>query len=418
MHGMIVDWVAYNASTNPDKLAVMELPSRRTQTYSEMHNRVGRVANWLRSLGVSRGDRVGVLAHNSTDILDILFATWRIGAIHLALNFRLTAQELDYILGDAKPRVLIHDEAFAGTAGALSVKIDHMVGTTGIGTPSAFETAISNRSPILEMVELQPDDMSMLMYSSGTTGRPKGVIITHGMMLWAQICINAPSVCTMDMVNLAVMPLFHIAGLQVFTCPAIFCGGTAIVMRAFDPEQVLAAFNDPQMAVTHFIGVPAIYNALKDLSGNSEIDFSRLRVCKIGAEAAPVPLIKWWRERGVKLREGYGMTETAGTGVSLSEANADRKQGSVGKPMRHLQIRIMKNEGGEALSGESGEIWFRGPVVTPGYWNNPQANEEAYVNGWFRTGDIGTRDEDGFIYIQDRLKDMYISTLKSRKMRF
>jgi fatty-acyl-CoA synthase len=409
MQGMIVDWIAHNALNLPDKTATLELPSNRSLSYAEMHERVGRVASWLISLGVKPGDRVGLLALNSIDTLDIIFATWRIGAVHLALNFRLTPSELDYIIGNAEPDVLIYDQELTGTVESLTVQVDHLVDLEGQGGESAFEAAISDRDPILEMVPLEPDDQCMLMYSSGTTGLPKGVIITHGMMLWAQFNAAASMRCGEDMVSFTVMPLFHIGGLQVFTCPALFNGGTAVVMRTFEPGAALAAFDSEALGITHFLGVPAIFNALRDHPKNPDTDFSRVQVMLAGAEAVPVALVNWWYERGVVIQEGYGMTENVASCCVLGRNDVPEMVGSAGKPLRHTLIKIAREDGSEAAAGESGEIWCRGPVVTPGYWRRPEANDETFADGWLRTGDIGSKDENGFIYVEDRLKDMYIS---------
>ena len=407
-HGMVVDWLGYNAGLKPNQTALIELPSGRRQSYVEAHERVGRVATWLSSLGVGPGDRVGVLALNSMDTLDIVFATWRLGAVHLALNFRLTAPELDYIIGNAEPMVMIYDQALSQTVDALTVQVPHVIETQGEGGPSAFESAIINLVPTLEMVPLTPDAQCMLMYSSGTTGLPKGVIITHGMMVWAQI--NASSMhCNSDMVGLTVMPLFHIGGLQVFTCPALFFGGTAIIMRAFDPGAALDAFSNPELGITHFLGVPAIFNALRDHPKNRDATFDSLRVCIAGAEAVPAALVNWWYERGVVIQEGYGMTENMASCCILGYDDVPARVGSAGKALRHTEIKIVREDGEEAASGEAGELWCRGPVVTPGYWRRPDANAETFVDGWLRTGDIASRDEDGYITIEDRLKDMYIS---------
>ncbi|MBD3646408.1 MAG: AMP-binding protein, partial [Pseudomonadales bacterium] len=351
MHGMIVDWIGYNAANQPDKTAIIELPSNRRQTYAEMNDRVGRVADWLVYLGVERGDRVGVLALNSNDTMDIIFATWRIGAIHLALNFRLTASELDYIIGNAEPRVLIYDRELQSTVDALTVDIETVVETEGQGGESEFESAIQDRTPIMQQVELTPDDQCMLMYSSGTTGRPKGVIITHKMMLWAQYNASTSMYLTKDMVGLAVMPLFHIGGLQVFTCPSLFAGGTAIVMRTFDPGMTLDAFSDPDLGITHFLGVPAIFNALRDHPKNPDADFSRLKVCIAGAEAVPAALMNWWYERGLVIQEGYGMTENTASCCILGYNDVPKMVGSAGKPLRHTQVRIVKDDGSDAAPG-------------------------------------------------------------------
>ncbi len=409
MQGMIIDWIAHNALNLPNKTATIELPSGREETYAQMHDRVGRIADWLKGLGVERGDRVGVLALNSIDTLDIIFATWRIGAVHLALNFRLTPSELDYIIGDAEPKVLIADVELAESVSALSVEIEHIIETDGLGGDTDFEARTRDAEPVTEMVELEPEDQCMLMYSSGTTGLPKGVIITCGMMLWAQVNAGAAMGCTQDMVSLAVMPLFHIGGLQVFTCPALFAGGTAVTMRTFDPGATLDAFSDKNLGVTHFLGVPAIFNALRDHPKNPESDFSGLKTVIAGAEAVPASLVNWWHERGVVIQEGYGMTENVASCCILGRDDVTSHIGSAGKALRHTQIRISREDGSEADPGESGEIWCRGPVVTPGYWKRTDTDEETFVDGWLRTGDIGSRDAEGFIYIEDRLKDMYIS---------
>ena len=408
MAGMIVDWIGYNASSRPGHTAMIELPSQRRCTYAQMHERVGRVATWLQSLGVGPGDRVGVLALNSLDTMDIVFATWRIGAVHLALNFRLTAPELDFIIGDAEPSVVIFDVELSETVEALTVDIPHLVSTEGRGAESEFESAIIGFTPILEMVPLKPEDQCMLMYSSGTTGLPKGVIMTHGMMVWAQV--NASSMyCNPDMVGLAVMPLFHIGGLQVFTCPALFYGGTAVIMRTFDPGLALNAFSDEALGITHFLGVPAIFNALRDHPGNAEATFDGLKVCIAGAEAVPEVLVNWWYQRGLIIQEGYGMTENMASCCILGYDDVPGKVGSAGKALRHTEIRIVKEDGSDAAPSESGELWCRGPVVTPGYWRRQDANDETFVDGWLRTGDIASRDAEGYIFIEDRLKDMYIS---------
>lgn len=409
MHGMIVDWIAHNASNLPEHTATIELPSRRRHSYAEMHQRVGRIATWLTGLGVGRGDRVGVLALNSIDTVEIIFATWRIGAVHLALNFRLTAGELDYIVGNAEPKVLIYDKDLAATAGALTAPVEYRVEMDGRGGRSEFEAACADAEPTPVMVPLEPDDICMLMYSSGTTGSPKGVVITHGMMLYAQVNAGAPMRCTQDMVSLAVMPLFHIGGLQVFTAPALFAGGTAVIMRSFDPGLTLDAMSDPELGVTHFLGVPAIFNALRDHPKNPGADLSRLQYVLAGAESVPDALVSWWGQRGLVIQEGYGMTENVASCCVLGRDDVARKPGSAGKPLRHIALKVVREDGSEAAPGESGEIWCRGPVVTPGYWKRDDANADAFVDGWFRTGDIGSVDDEGFFYVEDRLKDMYIS---------
>lgn len=407
----VIDWIGWNADNTPNALATIDLASNRQATYAAMHDRVGRIAAWLIELGVEPGDRVGVLALNSTDTLDIVFATWRIGAVHLALNFRLTGPELDFIIGNAEPRVVIYDRDFTATVDAITASVPHWVETDGVGGESDFESRTAAATPLLEGTEKHPDDLCMLMYSSGTTGQPKGVQITHGNLLFSNVNALGAGV-SQSTVNLTVMPLFHIGGLNVFAAPTLYAGGTVIVMRAFDPGATLDAFSDPELGITHFLGVPAIFNALRDHPKNAEADLSRIDTVIAGAEAVPEALVKWWYERGVSIQEGYGMTENVASAVILPKEDVPGRVGSAGKPLRHIEFKVMRetDSGWEACgAGESGELWCRGPVVTPGYWRRPDANEDSFVDGWLRTGDIGIKDAEGFYSIEDRVKDMYIS---------
>jgi fatty-acyl-CoA synthase len=411
MTDTVTDWIAHHAITTPGKTATIDLASDRRHDYAQMNERVGRIAGFLRGAGVKKGDRVGLIALNSSDVLDIIFATWRIGAVHLALNFRLTATELTFIVGDAAPKLVIADIAFSEVVDVLKAETPDVrwVSTDGLGGDTEFEKGIAGAEHIAEMVPLSPAEQAMLMYSSGTTGRPKGVVLTHGNMLAAVINEAINFEADRNTVSYAVMPLFHIGAMMGFSVPAMFFGATAVIERVFEPGAMLEAISCEEFGVTHFLGLPAVYNALAMHPNYKEADFSRIVIAAGGAEPMPEPLLRSWHEHGVPIVEVYGMTEVCGLACSLLREDVPDKIGSAGKAAMFIDMKIMKSDMEEAAPGEQGEIWMRGANVTPGYWQRPEANETSFSGDWLKSGDIGRKDERGYIYIDDRIKDMYIS---------
>ena len=247
------------------------------------------------------------------------------------------------------------------------------------------------------------------MYTSGTTGLPKGAIITHGMTFWNCVNLGGPAYISPSSVLLTVLPLFHTGGLNCYTNPVLHAGGTVLIMRAFDPGAALQLINDPARGINQFFGVPSIYQFMAQHPAFATCDFSRLVIGGVGGAPMPVPLLKVWEERGVALQQGYGMTETSPAVLTLDKEDAARKAGSSGKPVLHTEVRIVRPDGTDADVGELGELWVKGPNVTPGYWNRPEANASSFTDGWLHTGDATRVDEEGFYYIVDRWKDMYIS---------
>ena len=205
------------------------------------------------------------------------------------------------------------------------------------------------------------------------------------------------------------LPLFHTGGLNCYTNPVLHAGGTVLIMRAFDPGQALQLISDPAHGINQFFGVPAIYQFMAQHPAFASADFCRLVIGGVGGAPMPVPLLKVWEARGVALQQGYGMTETSPAVLTLDKEDAARKAGSSGKPVLHTEVRIVRPDGTDAGVGELGELWVRGPNVTPGYWNKPDANASSFTDGWLHTGDATRVDEEGFYYIVDRWKDMYIS---------
>jgi fatty-acyl-CoA synthase len=403
------DWIAHFARRTPDKLAVVDLASERRLTYAQFDARISHLATHLRDcLKIARGDRVAVLAHNTTDTLEVQFACGRIGAVFLPLNTRLTVPELQYIVGDAAPKLMIHDAGLAELALAVA-KLCKVTSALLLGAGGTFEAAISAAKPLDRVEVVTLDDMSTIMYTSGTTGQPKGAIITHGMTFWNCVNLGGPAYISPSSVLLTVLPLFHTGGLNCYTNPVLHAGGTGLIMRAFDPDLALKLISDPSHHINTFFGVPSIYQFMAQHPAFAGSDFSRLVICGVGGAPMPVPLLKVWEARGVALQQGYGMTETSPAVLTLDREDAVRKAGSSGKPVLHTEVRIVRPDGADADIGELGELWVKGPNITPGYWNRPDANQSSFTDGWLHTGDAARIDQEGFYYIVDRWKDMYIS---------
>jgi len=403
------DWIGHFGRRTPDKLAVVDLASERRFTYAELDARISRLARHLRDrLGIARGDRVAVLALNTTDTLEVQFACGRLGAVFLPLNTRLTVPELEFIVGDAAPKVMVNDADLAETALAVA-KLCKVEASLLLGPNGSYEAAIASAKPLDQVEPVTLDDISTIMYTSGTTGQPKGAIITHGMTFWNCVNLGGPAYITPSTVQLTVLPLFHTGGLNCYTNPVLHAGGTVLIMRAFDPGAALKLISDPTQGINAFFGVPAIYQFMAQHPDFDKADFSRLIIGGVGGAPMPVPLLTVWDGRGVALQQGYGMTETSPAVLVLDREDAARKAGSAGKPVLHTEVRIVRPDGSDAAIGELGELWVKGPNITPGYWNRPDANQSSFTDGWLHTGDATRVDQDGFYYIVDRWKDMYIS---------
>jgi fatty-acyl-CoA synthase len=403
------DWIAHFSRRTPDKVAVVDLFSERRFTYAQFDARISRLAAHLRDrLTIARGDRVAVLALNTTDTLEVQFACGRLGAVFLPLNTRLTVPELQFIVGDAAPKVMVHDTDLAEIARTVA-KLCNVESAIALGPGGSYESAIAAAKPLASCEDLTLNDISTIMYTSGTTGQPKGAIITHGMTFWNCVNLGGPAYISPSSVLLTVLPLFHTGGLNCYTNPVLHAGGTVLIMRAFDPGLTLKLISDPVQGINVFFGVPSIYQFMAQHPSFETADFSRLIIGGVGGAPMPVPLLNVFEAHGVALQQGYGMTETSPAVLALDRGDAVRKAGSSGKPVLHTEVRIVRPDGTDAAVGELGELWVKGPNVTPGYWNRPEANRTSFTDGWLHTGDATRIDEDGFYYIIDRWKDMYIS---------
>jgi fatty-acyl-CoA synthase len=403
----VYDWLAYYAEFDPERLAAVDLATQRWLSYAQFNERATRLATGLRDrCGVVAGDRVVFLAHNSTDHFETMFACWKLGAIFVPLSWRLAAAELAALLRDADPRVVIHDQQFGDLLGEDPTP---RIERRAPAAECAYEQLIAGHEPLVRMHGANFDTVNMLIYTSGTTGRPKGVIYTHRMTHNIVIHAAVHARLRAHSRTLTYAPLFHSAGLNALTTPAFHYGGAVFVMRQWDTNECFALLTDPQVRITHTVGVPTTYILLSQLPQFQSATFPALEVAGVGAAPVPHHLLDAWDRRGLRLSQSYGLTEAFSVSFCPPE-QAHEKLGSAGHALMHVEVRIGDQQGRERPRGERGEIQVRGPGVTPGYWRNPQATAAAFTGeGWLRTGDIGFMAADGTIFVVDRIKDMYIS---------
>ena len=403
-------WFAKRAAATPDARALTF--EGRTVTYAHFLDRIDRLAEGLRRGGVCRGDRVGFLGLNHPSFFETMFAAARLGAIFVPLNFRLTGPELSFIINDAGLHTLVADPEHCGLIdqlrGSLPVRV-YLATEAGAYEWGSYEDVLSSNLPV-ELVEAgDPESVAVIMYTSGTTGRPKGAMLTHANLWWNNTnVLHMMDVLATD-VSLVVAPLFHIGGLNVTTLVAWQKGGEVVLLRSFDPGACLEAI--PRYGVTSMFGVPAMFLFISQHPAFGTTDLTSLRMLVCGGAPVPEPLIKLYNGRGIPIQQGYGLTETSPAVSFLGPEYSLAKLGSAGRPPMFVEVQILDADGvGVREGGVRGEICTRGPHVMKGYWNRPDATAEAIdEKGWFHTGDVGYLDDDGFLFIADRVKDMVIS---------
>jgi len=406
------DWTSYWARRTPSALAVVEPNEQggaRRWTYQHLDRRANRLAHALVAAGVTRGARVAVLAHNRGEHFELFFACAKLGALFAPLNWRLAPAELDAVLADAEPSLLLYDRACAETVARLTTPVPSRVALdepSAGGTPyEVLLAAGSDAAAGSPAVSLE--DPVMICYTSGTTGRPKGALLAHRQLLFNSLSTQLAIGLDAADSTLVFMPLFHTGGLNCLATPLFHHGGKVVVVPGFDPERALRISAEER--ITLQMGVPTIFQMLRDAAGFARADLSATRTALCGGAPCPLPLIEAYRERGILFRQGYGLTEVGPNCFSLTADDAFRKAGSVGWPNFYLRARVVDDAGVELPAGEVGELSLSGPMVTLGYFRNPRATSDVLRDGWFHTGDLVRRDDEGYHYIVDRKKDMFIS---------
>lgn len=417
IRSMNIAWCVQRWSElNPEKTAILFEGERIS--YLDLHRRANRTGCWLQSLGIEKGDRVAAMLANCPDFIELYLACARLGAIFVPLNPRVTAPELDYLLKNSRPRLFVFGSGTKSKVEALNLnqnRVPILLAAVGARTdsPASFDyraetQAFDGQTPFLtrSLAPADPEEPHVIMYTSGTTGRPKGAVLSHRKTFFN--CLNADFFFKMhvDDVMLIILPLFHSGGLFIQASPSLYKGATMVIHPRFDP---IKFYSDVERyKVTKFLGVPTVYKALLKVEPEERGDLSSLKVCAGGGEKTTSELFSQCRDAGLAFRQVMGQTETSIL-LWASEEDSFRKPGTVGRPVFHAEVNIVDRSGSPVKPGEIGEIVARGSIMMKEYWQDPERTTETIRNDWLHTGDLAWMDEDGYYYLADRAKDMYIS---------
>lgn len=413
----IGDWMGRGALYWPEQVAVVDVAKGEAGrfTYRALNARAEALGGWLRDVaGVKRGDRVGLVAHNGVEYLDVLFACGKIGAICVPYNWRLHAQELAESVKDTTPRVLFFGDDFRDNVGQVRERLGDSLRLVHLETKSLpqsmpyAETLLHRPSAPVTNDQVKEEDILCLLFTGGTTGRSKGAMVSYRMVAWNTLNTLVHEVRPGD-VTITHTPMFHTGGLLVYSVPLLTVGGTVVIMRRWDPEELLKLIQSEK--VTLFFAVPTQYQQLHDSPSFRATNFSTVRFMTSGGAPMPVPLIQAWQAvHSVPFKQGFGMTEFGPGLFSMGPEFAISKAGSIGRPNYFIDARLVDDDGREVPVGEVGELVLKGPSMCSGYFNDEAATKESIdAQGWFHTGDLARRDADGFFTIAGRKKDMFIS---------
>jgi len=416
MRNNIGQFITKRASLNPNTEAIVDIGTGRRLTYPELNARCNQIAHALVAGGMSKGDRIATLLMNGPEFVETFFGAAKVGGVTVALNWRLVADELSFILTDSGASTMIFGSAFnevvtelheRGTDGTQVKRWIH-VGDAANCPEFAenYDDVIASGSSDEPDVDSGDDDLLFIMYTSGTTGLPKGAMHSHSTALWSVITGNTTADTRYDDRYLICLPLFHVGALNPLLS-IVNLGGTAVIMSEFDPVRIWEVFGEEKVSVT--LAVPAMLQFMLLTFDADKHDISHLRWIMSGASPVPETLIKTYDSMGIEVHQVYGLTETCGPACLISPEDAISRAGSTGKAFFYTQVRVVNEAGDNCKPDEPGEVLVAGPHIMLGYWNRPEATAETVVDGWLKTGDIATVDEDGFVYIQDRVKDMIIS---------
>lgn len=398
------DWLGNRVRLMPDKTAVIEEQSGQKWTFSQINERAGAVAAWLKGRGVAKGDRVALLSPNHIGYFDLLFACGKIGAIFVPLNWRLSNEEIIAIMKDCSPSLLGVHQLFQSRMAEFR---EWNVPLLWIGDASYDEITGRPTESLPIDEDSHSTDPLLMIYTGGTTGRPKGVVLSHEAILWNGLNTILSWDLTSEDVSLTYLPMFHTGGLNALTFPILMMGGTVILGGQFEAKSAIEAINRYRCTIILF--VPTMYHLFIQAKEFEQSKFPSMKVFLSGGAPCPLEIYDAFRKKGLAFKEGYGLSEAGPNNFYIHPEDAQIKQGSVGKPMLFNTVKVMKENGMEAAAHEVGELWIKGKHSFSFYWNNEQETRDTIKDGWILTGDLVKKDEDGYYYIVGRKKDMIIT---------
>jgi fatty-acyl-CoA synthase len=405
---IVQDWLRHWSLHSPTNTALFDGETNESWTYSNIWRRSQAGAAFLQEkYSLQKGDRVLYVGQNDLSVISLFFSCARIGAVLVPVNYRLSASEVAYILGDANPRLVVHDdfyEALAKEAHQLSEKkSSSLLALRGAGS---FELATQEMTSFPEF-HASESDPAMIIYTSGTTGFPKGAMISHGALFWNAVSTSMRLNIVQSDCAVTFLPLFHTGGWNVLTTPFMQRGAKIVLVKKFEPELILQLSQDHK--ATLLFGVPTTMGMMARTPKFWDYNLSSVRYAIVGGEPMPLELIQTWHDKRILIRQGYGLTEFGPNVFSLNEQDSIRKIGSIGFPNAYIHTQVVKEDGGLAGANEVGELWLQGPACMLGYWHNPKATQETMGDGWLKTGDLVRIDEEGYFYVVGRKKDMFKS---------
>ena len=405
-----VDWVAHHARVRPDAVALRGLDDGEVRTWATLDHRVARLAHGLRhELGLRPGDRLALLSDGDVRVMETQFACIRAGITFVPLNFRLTTVELIEMCRAVGTAAMVSDPVWHATAAQVTDALAQPGPILWGGADSAFERLARGADTLPPRPDMRPDDVAMILFTSGSTGVPKATICTLEAMAWQAFNQAEASLAAQSGAHVFTpLPLFHAGGLNSLTNPILYFGGTATVSARFDPAAAARFVGDPANGVTHIALVPLMYDLIAQTPDFAAADFSRLQTAILAGGRLTPGLQAAWIAKGVRFSPQYGGTETGPSVTALPPSMQDRAlAGSCGKAVLHVEIRLVDEHGNDVPVEQSGEIWLKGPAITPRYIGRDPALD--FSDGWFRTGDVARMDADGCYFLVDRVKDIYKS---------